>query len=644
MNMTHGNQPIIEYKLSYVSEPATPRKQMIVMKPSVSPSSSAHKSVSLKSTCPKTPPPRKDLTRLYTQIRSFHTTFILALFEDRQARYSRQTSSLSLSPSLAKNEIKCWDFLRGSPSKMKSKIHSRQKKMSSFRQTRRSSAFMYKPRQNALAKKYHHFVNTPRYKTVSILMALSALYARDICLAFLPNAFDTYILDYALSFIFLSLLMEWILYSLSHYNYFLTFFFWLDIVGTISVLFDIPFVTRTVFDNSSRLIDNNQRFFQILKMARMLKLFRLVHLFKQTARNEIGEFKLDVMMRHNVTVNTDKKERKADRDLFTKYKNSNMLKPQRMGTLTGDSLIQKLMLGVLCKYFMMPLFDVGDIDFHSTTRYQLDSLQTFYTAHQSDIDTNSTIYFDDYQHLITTFNTHNSNAIYLQIVSANDDKYQRNEINDTDALLSLRKTETMTIYLTSSYAILNIKSDVQEESMLNIGLITTIMIVFFIGSSLIKADLGRPLVDPQTFLFHVIDMLTAIIFCDLELDFNREAFMGSVMSTATDIFFSHERQHHFLTQLRNSELINYEDSESDDEDGYETGTFMQFDGTSCDPETVATFENDLCAPSSTSKSAIGSSITSSSDVLLQRYLGNSRPSLEIEFEDEEDDDDMFTAL
>eukprot|EP01084_Bolivina_argentea_P234581 394927_1 len=341
-----------------------------------------------QSTVPPSPAahPKKDLSRLYTQIRSFHTTFILRLFQNRQ-RYSRQfTYTLDR---VGTKDITCCDMILNSPNKFKNRMKTKQN-LGEFRETRRSSAFMYKPRPNTFAIQYHYIVNTMIYKLVSIFIAFCSLYTNDICLGFLPSVCDKYVLNYGLSFIFIFLFIEWIFYSITHYNYCLTFFFWLDIIGTISLLIDIPFIFNyfmSHYDTGSYNGENpftvmqtsNKRVFQCLEMGRMLKLFRIVHLFKQTARNEFGEFKLDVLLRNLTATDitriptgkfkkfslspfSTKKQRKAERNLFESHDAENILRPKRMGTLIGDRLIQKLMLGVLIKYFMMPIFNVGEID------------------------------------------------------------------------------------------------------------------------------------------------------------------------------------------------------------------------------------------------------------------------------------------
>ncbi len=102
--------------------------------------------------------PKRDLSRLYTQIRSFHTTFMVRLF--KKQRYSQQfTYSLH---EVGLKDVTCFDMILNSPNKFKKRMKTRQNlgRNRQFRKARRSSAFMYKPRQNSFSRKYNYIVNT----------------------------------------------------------------------------------------------------------------------------------------------------------------------------------------------------------------------------------------------------------------------------------------------------------------------------------------------------------------------------------------------------------------------------------------------------------------------------------------------------
>merc|ERR1712154_422526 len=164
------------------------------------------------------------------------------------------------------------------------------------------------------------------------------------------------------------------------------------------------------------------------------------------------------------------------------------------------------------------------------------------------------------------------------------------------------------------------------------------------------------MIAPQRYLLKAIQVLTHIIFRHMnDIRFKRKEFMRSVLSTNTDIFFTHQRQQEFLTQLRNSELdkndIESMSSSQSREDA--KGLVLEFDDGQEDiAEHQKTFKDEINLHESSQSLVIPPSTTPSTSLvipseptpphLLNRYLGNSRPSLEIEIESENNSDDDDT--
>lgn len=102
-------------------------------------------------------------------------------------------------------------------------------------------------------------------------------------------------LNWWLTFVLAFLSMELILYSLTHNNYMFTFFFWLDLLGTVSLLMDIPWImiglgmSQNIFmilsggrAGKAARSAGSAKMIKILKMIKMIKLFRIVHILKKT--------------------------------------------------------------------------------------------------------------------------------------------------------------------------------------------------------------------------------------------------------------------------------------------------------------------------------------------------------------------------
>ena len=496
---------------------------------------------------------------------------------------------------------------------------------------------MYKPRPNAFAQRYHRMVTGPLYKVVVIVVAFVAMYARDLCLALLPKQWDGVVLDGVLSFVLLFQFIEWALYSISHFNYFLTFLFWFELAGTATVLFDVPMVSgHAVYDSS------NEEQFAVLRTARMLKLLRFVHVLKLLTRNELETqpgSAMDVLLRSlrkmgmpKTSVDRHRETRKESEELFGGDKLLNVLQPASMSSLVGDGLTQKLILGVLFKFMMLPLFDVGSADFYFAAKFQLESIDQFHSEHAAAIEAADPLYFNDYEHLIDRFHTENTNAVYLSVADG-----ARIEIDRSDVIESLRDIEQRHLFSGGSVAILNVQADLRTESLLNMAMTSYLLVIFSIGYTVvIRSNFRLHLVAPQRFLLKATEVLSDIIFNHIQrskqpVDFERHSLLQSIHSTNTAIFFSHQYPREFLRELEHPPMDDDDDDddengEGDDDYGVDRehperdsiDTVTSHHGIQIDADAYESLQRDHGArrPSDWSRESIP-------DWLLQRYLGNS---------------------
>jgi hypothetical protein len=124
-------------------------------------------------------------------------------------------------------------------------------------------------------------------------LTLIALFSNDIQVAWLSsyvdNAFD--ILQTILLFFFT---LEIVLTSLIYFEYIGSFFFWLDVVATLSLIQDISFIFNPILNagDTSTGVDNQKvnlvflkvssasRITRILRIIRIIRLIRIVKLYK----------------------------------------------------------------------------------------------------------------------------------------------------------------------------------------------------------------------------------------------------------------------------------------------------------------------------------------------------------------------------
>ena len=113
-----------------------------------------------------------------------------------------------------------------------------------------------------------------------------ALFFDDIRVLVLPKELDDvcYTLTIILIIIFGS---EIIVFSIAKEGYLYSFFFWLDLVSTLSLVFDIGwimdnYINDTIFINATSLIKTSRagRITRVIRVIRLIRIFRIVKLYK----------------------------------------------------------------------------------------------------------------------------------------------------------------------------------------------------------------------------------------------------------------------------------------------------------------------------------------------------------------------------
>eukprot|EP01084_Bolivina_argentea_P229905 387919_1 len=527
-----------------------------------------------------------EISVLYENVRKSHALYQLGLDEDGQDLKHKRTYFKCI-PKLTNQ--KCDLFSKCKQSKMDPRLFRDSRKQSgsmiraskrrrSTRTHRRASNLQsYKARKDKFSQNYAKLVKDPTYKIISMFISVGALYTRDIVYAMIPKQGDFFSLDIILSIIFFWLFVELVLYSLTHSNYCFTFFFWLDLVGTASILIDIPWIMFGIgFNNSIFLIvkggrmgraargAGSVRFIKLIKMIRMVKLFRIVQLFRKK-KSKDDDTTSDSAVNSMIS-NTPKSEKQFGDD-------DNEIKPTKMGSLLADRVTQKVILGVLLSFLILPIFDVGKLDQGEKTFIALEDLEYIYTNHHN--TTNGYLlasHSTDYDNSLNRFGSYHTDAkiLYLKVKSSIDDFY-RVEIDSPNNNLRIEERAEFYTDSTQSFTILNVRSNVQEEAILNICLTTFIMSIFAIGSFVISVD-AFMLVYPLEYLVIVLKRLSSIavhMYQETSVEPNgdnqgnvtQNDLFGSIMQSMTDIFYSGKREKLFINSLENIPTLKpYQDS------------------------------------------------------------------------------------
>jgi len=468
-----------------------------------------------------------EISNLYRRVKTSHISFHLGLDAEGQE--------------IAKK--KKFSFCRSE------RVRSRMNSTSSDgpRALRRSPTLQsYKARDSRFSRAYSKMVQHPYYKAFSMMFAVGALYTKDLCYAVVPKTADFFVMNVLLSVIFFWLFLELILYSATHRNYCFTFFFWLDLVGTSSVLIDIPWILIGIgLQKNIFLIvkggrmgraargAKSMRFMKLIKMVRMIKLFRIINFFRKNKKSEAEE---------------------AGHDEFF---GDEQVKPSKMGQLLADRVTQKVILGVLVSILLMPLFDVAPVDGGEKTFLGLEDLENLYTKNHDPLTGELPAAIQEmYEDSRQRFMAYNDDIMMLRVASAleNGEDFCRIEIEDAgdDGLRVEEKAEYITESGRSS-AILNVRSSVMEEAVLNIALTTFMMFIFGLGSFIISAETFI-MVHPLEYLVIVLRRLSVIAVHafqkqSAEEEVDGEELFSSVMQSMTDIFYSGKRETMFIDLL-----------------------------------------------------------------------------------------------
>ena len=116
------------------------------------------------------------------------------------------------------------------------------------------------------------------------IITIYALFFDDIRVLLIPVTFDDFF--FTITSICLTLfLIEIVFACLAKPGYFLSFFFWLDVISTISLLFDIGWIMDVILNGTNELLSIAKtsragRVTRVIRVIRLIRLIRIVKLYK----------------------------------------------------------------------------------------------------------------------------------------------------------------------------------------------------------------------------------------------------------------------------------------------------------------------------------------------------------------------------
>ena len=152
-------------------------------------------------------------------------------------------------------------------------------------------------RDGVVARAIDAVLSDVRYQALSIALTLLCLYLHDLCYAVMPKSADEAVSAILLA-VFILFSVELLVQCLVRRHYFLSFFFFMDLIGTASLIFDIQFITDALWSESSLTssstpsshVTQSASVIRLTRFARLLRVIRLVRIVRllrhHTAANQ----------------------------------------------------------------------------------------------------------------------------------------------------------------------------------------------------------------------------------------------------------------------------------------------------------------------------------------------------------------------
>ena len=342
------------------------------------------------------------------------------------------------------------------------------------------------------------------------VVTIYTLFFDDIRVLLIPKSADDAFFSITV-LCFLLFLFEIVLSCIVKKGYTFSFFFWLDMLATFSMIFDIGwlmdnFNNASQADSAGSLAQSSRaaRVTRIVRLVRLIRLVRIVKLYKQAkmAQQKREEAKLKKLREEKGK--HEEEEEGAQNNALSKRK-----KLQRQRTTMKDAedvdidemqleskisktLAEKnqkiLIILILTTLFLTPMFQVSTfVQPIPAPEFGLDQLMKIYDDSYS---TNATVYQDAYATYIDYMQDYFYPIVELDVPVYNFTKYGTKKSD-------LRSDEfTVITSSNNSKATYSIKKSNQYEALINIG--RTIMVCFLltISSYIINRDATRLVLDP----------------------------------------------------------------------------------------------------------------------------------------------------
>jgi hypothetical protein len=310
--------------------------------------------------------------------------------------------------------------------------------------------------------------STQTFLAINILVTLFSLFARDFTLAFLPKAADTAI-SIILLVIFLYYCFEILFQIATQPQYFLRFYFWLDLIGTVSLTFDIEFLAAPLIYSSASTASLNKST-NALKLSRVTRILRIVRLIRVVKLLKLTN-KIQSALNSNINAS-------------------------KVGLHLSELVDKRVILMILSLLIILPFFSSSDTAMSNSPLLGLDII---------DGNSNNRTMQNA---VVTKYLDYHSNLIYLQVST----DYFGPRVNALHQYNYLRDIELADYRSSSgSKSVLNIRDNVFADSGYSMLITLFIIILFCLGTIIISKDIYYIVVAPLDRMSNIINKLAGTI-------------------------------------------------------------------------------------------------------------------------------------
>jgi len=158
-----------------------------------------------------------------------------------------------------------------------------------------------------------------------------------------------------------------------------SFFFWLDIIATLSLIIDIPWFTNVIryalvkFPPNYESVNvrpgrvlkssqDNSSIQQVIKSLRLIRLIRIIKLYKyaiqEKSKDETDDRQSRKKRKKKQIVQAEKANEEVEESEYKKETD-----PSKLGKALGDSINKKTIIGVLFMLMVLPLLSPSETDY-----------------------------------------------------------------------------------------------------------------------------------------------------------------------------------------------------------------------------------------------------------------------------------------